>query len=189
MKQSVNMLVLSMIMGVIFIADILLFVALGIGHPIPWLLLAVLIAVPYINNKLESKTFVTWDDEYSVGIQAIDDDHKKLLSLINNLQAAVHYHTGDEFEKNALDELVDYTRFHFKREEELMEKHQFPEYESHRLEHEAMIEKVGGFIDEYQQKGHEALEGVADYLKEWLINHINGTDQKYSAFLKERGEG
>ncbi|MES9963094.1 MAG: bacteriohemerythrin [Candidatus Sedimenticola sp. 20ELBAFRAG] len=188
MKQSVSMLMLSMVVGVLLIADILVFVALGAGHPVPWVILVLLIVVPYFHNKMENRHFVTWRPEYSVGIQAIDEDHKKLLSLINNLQAAVHYHTGDEFEKQALDELVDYTKFHFKREEDLMEKYAFPGLESHRAEHAAMIEQVGGFVDEYHKKGHDVLESIAVYLKEWLIKHINGTDQQYAGFIREKGE-
>ena len=105
MKQSVSMLMLALIMGVLLVAVILTFAALSYANPIPWLLLLALVAVPILNNRLESRHFVTWRDEYSVGIAVIDADHKKLLSLINNLQAAVHYHTGDEFEKQALDEL------------------------------------------------------------------------------------
>ncbi len=188
MKKSLNMLVVSILMGVLFIVGIMVFIALGVAHPAPWIILAVLIAVPYITNRLESRVFVTWKPEYSVGIAVIDDDHKKLLSLINNLQASVHYHTGEAFEKQALNELVDYTRFHFQREEDMLKKYGFPGFDEHKEEHEAMIAKVGDFVAEYEAKGSDVLEGIAEYLKDWLIGHINGTDKKYSEFLIEKGE-
>lgn len=187
MKKSFNMLLVMLLVGVLLIADIMLFVALGVTHPVPWILLIVLIAIPYLNNRLEGRRFVTWKPEYSVGIEVIDQDHKKLLSLINNLQAAVYYHTGETFEKQALDELVEYTNFHFQREEQLMEEHGFPGFAEHKKEHELMIAKVGEFIKAYESQGSDALDTVSEYLKEWLIGHINGTDQQYSRFLIEKG--
>ena len=56
---------------------------------------AVLLAVPLINKWTTSRRFVAWRDDLSVGIGSIDDDHKKLLTLINNLQTAVYYPTGE----------------------------------------------------------------------------------------------
>lgn len=183
------MLILALIMGVILVADIMVFIALGVGHPVPWVLLALLVLVPVLHNRMESGRFVTWKPEYSVGIDLIDDDHKKLLSLINNLQAAVHYHTGYAFEKKALDELVDYTRFHFEREEALMKEHDYPDYELHCAEHREMIGKVEEFVAGYQTKGHDVFESMAAYLKDWLITHINGTDQEVGAYIRGRTGG
>ena len=188
MKQSVNMLLLALIMGILLVVDIMLFAALGIPHPVPWIVLAAIVAIPYINKQKEQRHFAVWQDGYSVGIESIDNDHKKLLNLINKLQASVHYHTGSTFEKQALDELIDYTRFHFKREEELMEKHGFPGFDEHKRKHDEMIEHVEAFVIEYEQKGTDVLEEVSEFLKSWLIEHINGTDQEYSAFLISKGE-
>ncbi|MBU0500583.1 MAG: bacteriohemerythrin [Gammaproteobacteria bacterium] len=188
MKQSVSMLLLSLSLGILLVVDIMLFAALGIPSPIPWIVLAAIIAIPYISSRMEKRRFVSWDDGYSVGIEAIDNDHRKLLNLINNLQAAVHYHTGTDFENQALNELIDYTVFHFDREEGLMQKHGFPGFEAHRQIHEAMIAKVQGFVEEYQQQGADALEKLAEYLKAWLVNHINGTDQEYGPYLRSKGE-
>lgn len=188
MKQSVSMLLYSLTLVVLLVGDVMLFVALGFANPIPWVVLAVLVAIPYLSSRAEKRRFVTWDDSYSVGIEAIDNDHRKLMGLINNLQASVHYHTGASFERQSLDELIDYTRFHFGREEALMEKHGFPEFEEHKRQHQAMIEEVGRFVANYEKQGVDALEPVAEYLKVWLIKHINGTDQQYGPFLRERGE-
>jgi len=182
------MVVLSLSVGILLVVDIMLFAAFGIPHPIPWVVLAAVIAIPILGVRSEKKHFAVWLEEYSVGIEAIDNDHKKLLNLINHLQAAVHYHTDKAFEKEALDELIDYTRFHFEREEELMKKHDFPEFEEHKRQHAEMVKEVEAFVAEYEAKGTDALEDVADYLKSWLINHINGTDQKYAPFLTSKGE-
>ena len=188
MKQSVSMVVLSLSVGTLLVVDIMLFVALGIAHPVPWVVLAATIAIPFFSKRSEQKNIAAWRDEYSVGIESIDNDHKKLLDLINLVQASVNYHAGEDFERQALNELVDYTRFHFDREEAMLVKHGFPGSEEHKQKHAEMINEVEAFVAEYEKKGTDALEDVADYLRDWLINHINGTDQEYSAFIISKGE-
>ncbi|MEA1890408.1 MAG: hemerythrin domain-containing protein, partial [Pseudomonadota bacterium] len=111
----------SLLLLVLVIAVILGLMA-GPSSPITWLLIAGLLVIPFIHKKLTAKRFFTWKEEYSVGIDSIDQQHKKLLSLINQLQTAVDYSTGKEFEREALDELVTYTKDHFSYEEGLMEK-------------------------------------------------------------------
>ncbi|OGT90383.1 MAG: hypothetical protein A2286_00260 [Gammaproteobacteria bacterium RIFOXYA12_FULL_61_12] len=188
MKQSVSMLMYSLALVVLLVVDVMLFVALGLASPIPWVVLAAIATIPYFSSRQEKRRFVTWHDSYSTGIEAIDNDHKKLLGLINNLQASVHYHTGEQFERQSLNELIDYTRFHFGREESLMEKHGFPGFADHKRQHHEMIQEVERFVAEYEKKGSDALDQVAEYLKVWLVNHINGTDQEYSPYLREKGE-
>ncbi len=159
----------------------------GIDNPVPWIMLAVLIALPFIHKKMMSRKFVAWDDSYSVGIQAIDDDHKKLLTLINNLQTSVLYPTGEAFERHALGELVDYTKYHFAREEKLMSEYDYPDFEPHRKQHEEMIAKVGDYMAAYENDREATIDELTVFLKTWLLSHIAGTDQKYSGYLRSKG--
>lgn len=156
-------------------------------NPVSWALVLLLALSPYLHRRIVARRFVEWRDEYSVGIESIDNDHKRLLNLINQLQTAVHYQTGEQFEREALDAVVDYTRGHFQREEELMESHDYPELEAHRAEHRQMIERVDGMLEEYRRNPQSGLEDAVQYLKNWLIHHINGTDQAYSGYLHDRG--
>lgn len=159
----------------------------GIDNPVPWIMIAVLAALPFIHKRIAARRFVAWDDSYSVGIEAIDDDHKKLLNLINNLQSAVYYPTGESFERQALKELVDYTKYHFHREEAMMQENGYPDYAAHKQEHEKMITKVKEFCAAYEKDREGTIDGLTQFLKNWLIDHINGTDQKYAPFLHEKG--
>ena len=140
-----------------------------------------------LNREGRCHDFVIWKEEYSIGINSIDEDHKKLLNLINNLQAAVMCNTGEEFERQTLEELMDYTRYHFHREEELMKKHDYLDYEAHKGQHDQMIIQAKVFIDHYEEKGRDSLGEIASYLRLWLLQHINGTDKKYAPLLKEKG--
>ncbi len=157
------------------------------GNPLTWLLIALLILLPFIYRRLSARPYVEWKDEYSVGIDSIDQQHKKLIGLINSLQTAVDYSAGADFEREALDELVDYTKTHFSYEESLMEDNGYPDFTTHRAEHELMIAKVEATLREYQRDQDKAMQDAVDYLRDWLINHINGTDKQYSKFLIDRG--
>ncbi|MEO5343776.1 MAG: bacteriohemerythrin [Gammaproteobacteria bacterium SHHR-1] len=160
----------------------------GIGNPVPWIMIVLLLALPYAHQRLTEKRFVTWSDDLSVGIEAIDDDHKRLLGLINNLQNAVYYPTGEAFERQSLEELVAYTKYHFEREEALMEKHGYADLEPHKQQHEKMIAEVERYLQAYEKDPESTIEGLTRFLKDWLIKHIRGTDQQYSAYLRGKGE-
>jgi len=169
------------------LTGILLGFTLGLTHPLPWVLIIALALVIFLNKKATESQFVTWKDEYSVGIESIDNDHKMLLKLINQLQTSSLYYTGEDFNKDALSELLEYTKFHFSREEKMMEENGYPDFEAHRKQHVDMTDEVVRKVKEYEADSEKTVEDLLDYLKKWLINHINGTDKKYSAFLLEKG--
>ena len=157
------------------------------GNPITWLLIVSLLIIPYLIKKISAKQFVEWKDEYSVGLESIDNQHKKLLNLINQLQTAVDFSTGEEFEREALDALVDYTKTHFSYEESLMKDNGYPDYEPHKAQHEKMIKHVEDVLTEYEKDQDTAMSNATAFLKDWLITHINGTDKQYSEFLIGKG--
>ena len=86
--------------------------------------------------------------------------------------------------EKTLDELLDYTKYHFTREEELMRLNQYPGYEAHRQLHESMIKNVSQYIDEYRVDKTRTVDQVLSFLKTWLITHIKGCDREYMPFLK-----
>lgn len=186
MSHKLNMFGVSLLLLTLITGVILAFVA-GPTSPLTWILIAILIAVPYVHKKIASRGFIKWKDEYSVGIDSIDRQHRKLINLINQLATAVDYSTGDEFEQEALAELVDYTKTHFSYEEKIMKDNGYPDFEAHKAQHEEMIKKVSEVIAEYGKDKDTAMQNAANYLKAWLVNHINGTDKQYSSFLRDKG--
>ena len=186
MNRNVRMFGVALLILTLITAVILGLMA-GPTSPITWALVGVLVLIPLVHKKLSKRRHVEWKDEYSVGIDSIDRQHRKLLSLINHLQTAVDFSTGEEFERHALDELVDYTKTHFIYEEGLMEQHGYPEFEPHKQQHQQMIEMVEETLAGYQQDKDTAMRNATDFLKDWLINHINGTDKQYSTYLIEKG--
>jgi len=168
---------------------------LGVGLLIPkvgitdlGLLLVILVAVLLVlfSGRHRCTGFLSWKPEYSVGIDVIDEQHINLLNLINNLRAAVLCDTGPDFERGALDALIDYTQGHLKFEEELMREHDFLDYEGHKAQHDQMIVNVESYLTRYEKGGNEVLPEVADYLQMWLIQHIQVTDKKLCDFLRSK---
>jgi len=186
MNQQVSMFGLALLL-LILITSVILGLAAGPSSPLTWLLVAFLVAIPFIHKRLTTRRYIEWQDSYSVGINSIDQQHKKLVNLINQLQTAVDYSTGEEFEREALDALVDYTKTHFGHEESLMQQYGYPGYEPHTGEHKKMIREVEALLAEYDKDPEQAIQRALNFLKEWLIDHINGTDKQYSSFLRDKG--
>ncbi len=178
---GVSLLILTLIIGAI------LGLLVNPSSPITWALIAMLLFIPFIHKKWSSDQFLEWKDDYSVGIDSIDQQHKKLINLINQLQTAIDYSTGKEFEQEALDELVDYTKTHFSYEEGLLRDNDYPGYEDHKIQHEKMFKKVEEVLSNYEHDQDSAMSDAVEFLKDWLIKHINGTDKEYSSYLIDRG--
>lgn len=156
-------------------------------NPVSWLLIIALLLIPVFHKKSDDSNSVKWKEEYSVGITHIDQDHKKLINLLNQFTVAYDHAMSEDFEKKSLEELIAYTKYHFEREEKLMRDNGYPDFEAHQAKHKEMIEQVDKFVDLYNQKGHDALKEVSEFLTVWLISHINGTDKEYSQFLNDKG--
>lgn len=128
-----------------------------------------------------------WRDEFSVNIVEIDNQHKKLFDYINQIHDAMkNKKTNSELGK-ILDKLTKYTIEHFKTEEKYFDQYNYPKSQVHKVEHQVFIDKVEGFKDDFQ-KGKLLLSlEIINFLKDWLVNHIKGTDNQYSAYLNEKG--
>lgn len=130
---------------------------------------------------------IAWGAEYSVGIASIDAQHQKLAAMINELNDAMAQGKGKEVLEKILAELVDYTKTHFATEEKLFSTYAYPEAAAHKLKHGELTKKVMQFQqDLHAGKSIMSVEIMA-FLKDWLLNHIKGTDIRYSAFLKGKG--
>jgi len=130
---------------------------------------------------------VTWDESYSVGVEKCDEDHKKLFSLINTLHDAMLIGKGAYVIQRVVNELADYTQYHFSREESLLEKTHYGELGSHRAQHLEFVKQVEQFRQDLKAGAIGESVFVADFLKDWLTDHIKQSDQQYSIHLNDSG--
>lgn len=120
---------------------------------------------------------VEWTEQFSVGIPQIDQDHKVLVSLVNRCAAALSGTNQDNMEISAiLDELLDYTQYHFQREELLMKVCEYPHLDNHQQVHQMLIKKVRQHISEFEI-GRLTAKALREFLVCWVMNHIMGTDK------------
>jgi hemerythrin-like metal-binding protein len=127
--------------------------------------------------------FMDWKNDYSVGIREMDQQHRKLLEIINHLHDAMKSGNDRAQLLSVMNELIDYTRFHFTFEEQMMERVGFPEEEEHKRRHEAMVQRVGQYRTEAMAPGATFSLKLMDFLKFWLTKHILETDMAYARFI------
>lgn len=132
--------------------------------------------------------FMEWTDKFSVGVAVFDDEHKKLIAIINDLYDHVARGADKLTLQRVSDALVDYTLTHFRHEEDYFEEWAFPGAKEHIRDHEELRHKVF----EYRQDiaASETTELAAEmlrFLRSWLAQHILVEDKKYGAFLLEKG--
>jgi hemerythrin-like metal-binding protein len=125
-----------------------------------------------------------FDAQYSVGFSEIDEDHKKLFNLVIWFSQAIEGARQEEITR-ALNELVDYTDWHFRHEERLMQEHHYPELDQHVFEHNDLRKKVKVVVSRFENGEMESLDGVPEFLTNWLIHHIKVTDQKLGEYLSK----
>ncbi len=131
---------------------------------------------------------MTWTEKMGVGVKVLDEDHKKLVGLINDLHDALKAGHGKDILGKILDSLVTYTKYHFDREEQLFAKTGYPNSHAHKKEHDNLTQQVLGVQSKYKAGADTFLTmEVMDFLKTWLTNHIQGSDQKYTAHLNTHG--
>lgn len=128
-----------------------------------------------------------WKEAYSVKVSALDNQHKKLFELVSELHEAMGAGHGKQVAGDILDRLIAYTVQHFAAEEKLMEKYKYPSLATHRGEHKALTDKVVAFKKEFEAGSSNLTPQLMTFLQQWLKNHIQTVDQRYSDFLNAQG--
>ena len=127
--------------------------------------------------------FINWIDDYSVGVKEFDDDHKKLIDLINKLHEAMSQGKGKDILQSIFQELLDYTVKHFGKEEKLMAQYQYPGINGHISGHRDLTKQAMELQDKFKNGTVLISIEVLRFLKDWLNGHILNTDMQYKSFF------
>ena len=127
--------------------------------------------------------YIEWEDSFSVGVEIFDNEHKKLIEIINRLHLALLMKETDAVMGKTLKDLIDYTITHFAHEEDNMSKTAYPDFFKHKKEHDELIKKVQDYKTQIESGKTTISLSIMNFLKEWLMGHILGTDMKYKDFF------
>ncbi|MBP8082348.1 MAG: hemerythrin family protein [Spirochaetes bacterium] len=127
--------------------------------------------------------YIEWEDSFSVGVDIFDNEHKKLIEIINRLHLALLMKETDAVMGKTLKDLIDYTITHFAHEEENMANQTYPDFFKHKKEHDELIKKVQDYKMQIESGKTTISLSIMNFLKEWLMSHILGTDMKYRNFF------
>jgi hemerythrin-like metal-binding protein len=135
----------------------------------------------------ESASLMKWGPQYSINVRMFDDQHKRLIDMVNQLNEAMNSGKGFDVLKTILGGLVEYTVTHFDDEEKILTKNNYPDLAAHKKEHEALKKTAGELLQKFNGNSNALSSEVMVFLKNWLVTHIQGSDKKYAQFLNSKG--
>lgn len=124
----------------------------------------------------------TWHPSYSINVPVVDDQHRRLFEVAEQLHQAMIAGQGKSALSQILSRLVTYTRTHFDTEERIMRDCGYPGYERHRAEHADLTKKVLEFSRDFESGRIAITVSTLEFLKECLKNHIQVNDRKFAPY-------
>ena len=129
-------------------------------------------------------SFIDWDDSFSVGVEIIDSQHKKLVELINN------FHSAETNLDEVVQDLLAYVNFHFKTEEKYFKEFGYEKIEEHTHQHKFYEDKIKEIykkcLTEKIDEGKISAE-IEGFIKDWILNHIKISDKEYTGCFHKNG--
>jgi len=135
----------------------------------------------------ENVELITWTDRLACGVKIIDDQHKGLVNLLNEMFNHVtgNYEQEHDYFNRVIQEVVNYVKTHFANEEKIMLATKFAGYAEHKKQHEAFVLAVVENIKDYNAGKRLTLSTFTRFLKEWILSHIAMVDKQYFEYFKK----
>jgi hemerythrin len=130
---------------------------------------------------------VEWDGSLILEVQQIDEHHEHLVSILNDCYSALMRHNHQQELLTIINELRDYTHYHFETERNLMEELAYPGKDHHLAAHETFTGSIAQFRERLQNGESLLAMELLNFLKEWLVDHIQKTDRALAGFLQKHG--
>ena len=130
---------------------------------------------------------INWNNDLSVNIVEIDQQHQKLVGMINELHDAMRARKTLKILGKIIDDLIDYTVIHFSFEEKYFAEFRYYKTLSHKNEHKNFIKKIKEFKQGFDSGRLMMSVDIMNFLTEWLVKHIQGSDRLYVSLFHEKG--
>lgn len=132
---------------------------------------------------------LTWCEKYAVGFRGIDDEHKELFEAVRVVESTIARNAEPAETAVLLKKLANTTAKHFANEEAMMRGAKYPGLALHAADHQRLMEKVEAFAARHGRGGVAVNQRALNFLRDWLLHHIETDDARMGAWLKERGPG
>lgn len=128
-------------------------------------------------------TTIKWRDSYNTGVEQFDKEHHKIVELIDMMHVAIRDKVEKEVTEKACTDIVSYAGYHFANEEEAMQEANYPELLEHIAEHDRLRKEAERFQAIINDNFPEGVNEFYRFLRQWLVDHIQGWDMKYGPYI------
>ncbi|TAN59169.1 MAG: bacteriohemerythrin [Magnetospirillum sp.] len=130
---------------------------------------------------------VQWSSQFSVGIVAIDEDHRKLFAMIDEMRDMVVRQAHPDDIEFLLERMIDFAAYHFRREEALLQGNGYPGFVGHKTNHDRFATQAAAVLVDWRAGRRDGVTAkFADDIEAWLVEHVMKEDMAYKDFLGER---
>lgn len=131
---------------------------------------------------------ITWREEFEIGIESVDHEHRELIGLINELHDGLGGEASADTISGFLGEILARISAHFALEEKVMRDLKYDEYETHKADHEALLDDLRDIMDAQDDGAYLDLNSeLADSLESWFGEHFRTRDARLHTFLETSG--
>ena len=124
-----------------------------------------------------------WQKDYNIGITVIDEQHRKLCSMLTNLETSIESDNVYQVMGEILKELVQYTKSHFREEERVMQRISYPDFEKHKKLHKDLVDEIVTILVDLKHGKEISAFELITFLQKWLRDHILGEDKKIGEYF------
>lgn len=125
---------------------------------------------------------ILWKDKYATGVEGIDEQHKRLFELAGDIYELLNNDMlTDKYDQIVaiIQELKEYTVYHFRSEEEYMWSKRYRRYFSHKIQHLNFLDQVNGInLEHIDASQDQALRNILEFICNWLVEHILKLDKR-----------
>jgi hemerythrin len=136
----------------------------------------------------ENTDMVVWDEKYATGIELIDSQHKELFSLTNELFRACM--SDDKTLKSVFIEtmgrMVEYVRFHFGAEQQILQRINYPDYQEHKRQHDKLVRDILEAVKAHNNGDRLVANQFVRTMRDWILSHIAHTDRLYASYIADQ---
>lgn len=130
---------------------------------------------------------IVWSSQFSVGVEKLDNQHKKIIGIINRLISNSEQSPSSELIQETLAEMREYSLEHLQDEEQILFENDYPDMVNHKEQHGHYIERLNDFLTNPMENNDQLYSNLLAFLRVWWVRHILEEDMKYKMFLKNKG--